>query len=71
LGCITVLTACQQYRRDAGKHASPNACESVGTPSEDVPGDDDDLVVRKTRIEGLSVGAFAIAISLLLENVWN
>lgn len=69
MGCITVLTAGQQYRRDAGKHASPIACEIVGTPSEEAPGDDDPLVVRTTRIEAFSVGAFAIAISLLVLEV--
>jgi hypothetical protein len=41
----------------------------VGTPSEDVLGDDDDLVVRMTRIEAFSVGAFAIAISLLVLEI--
>jgi hypothetical protein len=37
----------------------------VGTPSEEAPGDDDDLVVRMTRIEAFNIGAFAIAFSLL------
>jgi hypothetical protein len=41
----------------------------VGTPSEEAPGDYDDLVARVTRIEAFSVGAFAIAISLLVLEI--